>query len=67
MFGNLWEFVSVPEDEGYVGIMGQGGDSDQGTFDECTWIAFVFEDQFRLLPQEKIGFRCCRDLEGGTQ
>jgi len=59
MFGNVWELVSLREGSGYVGIMGQGGDSDQGTFDECTWIAVIFENQYDLLPNDKIGFRCC--------
>lgn len=59
MIGNMWELVDLPEESGFVGIMGQGASSDQGAFNNCEWIAIIFKNQFETLPAKQIGFRCC--------
>lgn len=59
MMGNMWELVDLPDDSGFIGVMGQGASSDQGAFNECTWIAIIYENQSEVITKSNIGFRCC--------
>jgi hypothetical protein len=59
MMGNMWELVDLPDESGFIGIMGQGSSSNQGAFNECTWISIIYENQSEVVPKSNIGFRCC--------
>ena len=61
MIGNLWEWVELPDNPSMVGIMGPGERNGCQRCRSCDWTAIFYKDQIKLLPLDKIGFRCCKD------